>query len=143
MKCINEMKMSFLSRSANEGLARVTVAAFASQLDPTLDEISEIKTAISEAVTNCVVHGYKDGIGIIYIRARLFENGVLNVIIRDKGCGIEDVKKAMEPLFTSSETGDRAGMGFTIMESFTDKMKVRSTLGKGTSVTLSKQLKLK
>lgn len=143
MKCINQMKLNFVSRSANEGLARVAVASFISQLDPTLDEISEIKTAISEAVTNCVVHGYKDSLGIIYIAAKLFEDGKIIITVRDKGCGIENVKQAMEPLYTSSDTGDRAGMGFTIMQSFMDKLSVYSKPGIGTKVTLTKQLILK
>lgn len=143
MRCLNQMKLTFISRSANEGLARVAVASFISQLDPTLDEISEIKTAISEAVTNSVVHGYKDSLGIIYISAKLFENGKIIITVRDKGCGIEDIKQAMEPLYTSSDTGERAGMGFTIMQSFMDKLSVYSKPMKGTKITLTKQLTLK
>ena len=143
MRCINEMKLQFLSRSANEAFARVSVAAFATQLDPTLDEISEIKTAVSEAVTNSVVHGYKNGLGIIYINVRIYEGGRIVIMVKDKGCGIEDIGQAMEPLYTSSDSGDRAGMGFTIMQSFMDKLKVSSKAGGGTRIVMEKQLSLK
>lgn len=138
-KPINEMRLVVPSRSANESFARVAVAAFVSQLDPTLDELSDIKTAVSEAVTNCIVHGYRDTIGSIYINARLFQNGKICVKIRDTGCGIADVKQAMEPLYTTGGS-DRSGLGFTVMESFTDKLRVRSTPGKGTTVTLEKHI---
>lgn len=140
MKPINEMKMSFESRSCNEAFARSTVAAFISVLDPNVEEISDIKTAVSEAVTNCIVHGYKDNIGTVYIHVKIFEGARISIIIRDKGCGIDDIKKAMQPLYTTSENGERAGLGFSIMESFMDKLKVRSKLGKGTSVTLEKTI---
>ena len=140
MKPINEMKMSFESRSCNEAFARSTVAAFISVLDPNVEEISDIKTAVSEAVTNCIVHGYKDNIGTDYIHGKIFEGARISIIIRDKGCGIDDIKKAMQPLYTTSENGERAGLGFSIMESFMDKLKVRSKLGKGTSVTLEKTI---
>lgn len=143
MRCINEMKLQFLSRSANEAFARVSVAAFATQLDPTLDEISEIKTAVSEAVTNSVVHGYKNGLGIVYINVRIYEGGKIVILVKDKGCGIEDIGQAMEPLYTSSDSGDRAGMGFTIMQSFMDKLKVSSKAGTGTRIVMEKQLSLK
>lgn len=138
MKAINEMKMNFSSRSCNESFARSAVAAFTAVLDPTVEEISDIKTAVSEAVTNCIVHGYKDGIGMVYIHVKIFEGNRISINIKDKGCGIADVKKAMEPLFTTCDTGERAGLGFSIMDSFMDKLKVRSKPGKGTSVTLEK-----
>ena len=130
--------MNFLSRSCNESFARSAVAAFTAVLDPTVEEISDIKTAVSEAVTNCIVHGYKDGIGTVYIHVKIFEGNRISINVKDKGCGIADVKKAMEPLFTTCDTGERAGLGFSIMDSFMDKLKVRSKPGKGTSVTLEK-----
>lgn len=138
MKPINEMKLSFESRSCNEAFARSAVASFVSVLDPNVEEISDIKTAVSEAVTNSIVHGYKDSIGTVYIHVKIFEGAKVAISIRDKGCGIPDVKKAMEPLFTTCETGERAGLGFSIMDSFMDKLKVRSKEGKGTTVTLEK-----
>ena len=140
MKPINEMKMSFESRSSNESFARSAVAAFVAVLDPNVEELSDIKTAVSEAVTNCIVHGYKNEIGIIYIHVKIFEGAKISICIKDKGCGISDIKKAMEPLYTSCETGERAGLGFSIMESFMDKLRVRSKTGKGTSVTLEKSI---
>ncbi len=140
MKIINEMKMQIESRSVNESFARSAVAAFAAQLDPNIEEISDIRTAVSEAVTNCIVHAYAEKVGKIYIWAGIYENGIFKVRIKDKGCGIEDVKQAMEPLFTTLG-GERAGLGFAVMESFCDKIKVTSKLGKGTTVTLIKQLK--
>lgn len=140
MKPQNEMKMQIESLSVNEGYARVAVAAFAASLDPTLEELGDIKTAVSEAVTNCIVHGYRDTLGIIYITVRLYEDGKVVIRIRDKGLGIADVEKAKEPLFTTLG-GDRAGLGFSVMESFSDKVSVRSTLGKGTTVTLTKYIK--
>lgn len=129
--------MSVDSRSVNESFARATVAAFAASLDPTLEEINDIKTAVSEAVTNCVVHGYKNCVGKIYITVKIRDKNTLIIKIRDKGCGISDIKKAREPLFTTLG-GDRAGLGFSVMESFTDKMTVRSKVGAGTTVTLYK-----
>lgn len=142
MKSENCIKIEFLSKSCNEGFARVAVAALASQKDPTLEQISEIKTAVSEAVTNAIVHGYKDKIGVIYIIAKL-SSDKLTVSIRDKGCGIENIEKAREPLFTTGNENERSGMGFTIMESFMDKVSVRSKPGKGTKVTMSKILSTK
>lgn len=139
MNSDNSIKIEFLSKSANEGFARVAIAAFASQLDPTLEQISEIKTAVSEAVTNCIVHGYRDKIGKIYISARLYQNKLV-ICVRDKGCGIENVEKAREPLFTTGNENERSGMGFTIMESFMDKIKVVSKVDRGTKVTLTKIL---
>jgi stage II sporulation protein AB (anti-sigma F factor) len=143
MKFINEMKLSFPSRSANEAFARTAVSSFLAQLDPTVEEISDIRTAVSEAVTNCIVHGYPDGVGIITIEAGIQENGRVIIRIRDKGCGIADVQQAMEPMFTTCETGERAGLGFAVMETFTDRLKVRSVLGKGTTVTMEKKIKTK
>ncbi|MDD6022059.1 MAG: anti-sigma F factor [Acutalibacteraceae bacterium] len=139
MKSLNEMRMTVESRSVNEGFARVAVAAFASQLDPTVEEISDVKTAVSEAVTNCIVHAYPKTVGKIYISAAIYKNGLLKIRIKDNGVGIPDVKKAMEPLYTSLG-GERAGLGFAVMESFTDKVRVRSTVGKGTTVTLEKKM---
>ncbi len=139
MKALNTVKIQLESRSVNEGYARVAVSAFASQLDPTVEEINDIKTAVSEAVTNCIVHAYKKGVGKIYISVSVLENCVLQIKIRDRGCGIDDVKKAMEPLFTTGGE-ERAGLGFSVMESFTDKLNVRSKPGTGTTVTLYKKI---
>lgn len=140
MKALNELKIQIESRSVNESYARVAVSAFAAQLDPTVEEINDIKTAVSEAVTNCIVHAYKDGVGKIYIAVKILENSTVEIKIRDRGCGIEDVKRAMQPLFTTGD-GDRAGLGFSVMESFSDKVKVRSSVGLGTTVTLIKKIK--
>ena len=140
MKPINKFSMTLDSRSANEGFARLAASGFAALLDPTVEELCDIKTAVSEAVTNCIVHAYPDGVGNIYISAAIYETGLFRIKIRDKGCGIEDVKKAMEPLY-SSLGGERAGLGFAVMESFCDKLSVRSTSGKGTCVTLDKYIK--
>lgn len=140
MKVINEMKMQIESRSVNESFARSAVAAFAAQLDPNIEEISDIRTAVSEAVTNCIVHAYAESVGKIYICASIYDNDVFKVKIRDKGCGIENVKQAMEPLFTTLG-GERAGLGFAVMESFCDKIRVTSKVGKGTTVTLEKRLR--
>lgn len=140
MKISNEMKLQLESRSVNEGYARVAVSAFVCQLDPTVEEINDIKTAVSEAVTNCIVHAYKNGLGKIYITVRLYEESTVQISVRDKGCGIEDVKQAMQPLFTSAGE-DRAGLGFSVMESFCDAVKVRSRQGKGTTVTLVKRIR--
>ena len=136
-KPINEMEISFPSYSSNEAFARAAIASFAAQLDPTLEEICDLKTAVSEAVTNCIIHGYKDSIGIIYIVVKLYENRQISVKIRDKGCGIADVQQAMEPLFTTGGE-ERAGLGFAVMQSFTDKLTVTSKVGKGTTVTMRK-----
>ena len=139
MQPINAMKFEFISRSANESFARATVAAFISQLDPTISELADIKTAVSEAVTNCIVHAYKNKIGYIYITTKIFENGKVNIKIRDKGCGIDDIDKAMEPLFTTGGE-ERAGLGFAVMQSFMDKIKVQSKLNKGTTITMEKSI---
>lgn len=142
MKPINKFSLNFLSYSSNEYFARAAVAAFVTQLDPTLEELSDIKTAVSEAVTNCIVHAYKDGIGKIYITTEIYTGGIIKIKIKDKGCGISDIKQAMEPLFTTVG-GERAGLGFAVMESFTDSVRVRSALNKGTVVTLTKKLELR
>lgn len=136
----NEMKLVLPSCSVNEGMARATVAAFCSQLNPTAAELGDIKCAVSEAVTNCIVHAYKDRIGEIYITVTLFEGNVIKIKIKDKGCGIPDVKCARQPLYTTDREGERSGMGFTVMESFTDRLQVTSRVGKGTSVTMYKKL---
>lgn len=139
MKPINEVKINLLSCSSNEAFARVAVASFIAQLDPTIEEINDIKTAVSEAVTNCIVHAYSERIDTVYITVRIFENRLVKITVRDRGCGIEDVKKAMEPLYTTAGS-ERAGLGFAVMGSFMDKLNVRSKLGKGTTVILTKQL---
>ena len=131
----NYIKLEFPSKSCNEAFARTAAAAFAAQLDPTMEELEDIKTAVSEAVTNCIVHAYPDCIGKISLRARIIGAGVLEIRIKDWGTGISDIKQAMTPLFTTGGE-DRSGMGFTIMESFMDKVKVKSKQGKGTSVTM-------
>lgn len=140
MKKVNEMKLTVQAKSVNEGFCRASVAAFASQLDPTVEEISDIKTAVSEAVTNCIVHAYTAFNGKIYITATLFADDTLTVRIRDTGVGIHDVKKAREPLFTTGGD-DRSGLGFSVMECFSDKLKVVSKEGKGTTVTIYKKIR--
>lgn len=137
----NEMKLQIPSRSANEGFARTAVAAFFAQLDPTVDEISDIKTSVSEAVTNCIVHAYKNEIGTIFIHAKILDNGRAYIRIRDKGCGINDIKQAMEPMFTTCPTEERAGLGFAVMQSFMDTVRVHSKPGRGTTVVLIKSLR--
>lgn len=140
MKVQNEMKLQIESRSVNEAYARVAVSAFAACLDPTVEELNDIKTAVSEAVTNCIVHAYRNAVGKIYITVKIGENGTVQITVRDRGCGIADVKKAREPLFTTLG-GDRAGLGFSVMESFCDRVRVRSAVGKGTTVTLQKRIR--
>ena len=140
MKGNNYIKIEFPSKSSNEGFARSCVAAFAAQLDPTLDELGDIKTAVSEAVTNAIVHAYPDTMGLVYLKARIYDSEFLEIVIKDKGKGIEDVKRAVQPLFTTGGD-DRCGMGFTIMDSFMDKMRVRSHPGKGTTVTMIKRIR--
>ena len=136
---INRFTVKFLSRSANESFARTMAAAFIAQLDPTLDELGDVKTAVSEAVTNAIVHGYRDSIGEIAMTVRLLEPDTVEIVIADKGCGIPDIPAAREPLFTTGGA-ERSGMGFTIMESFMDSLRVRSTPGRGTSITMRKRL---
>lgn len=140
MSVINELKISFPSKSCNESIARMCIASFVASADPTVSELAEIKTAVSEAVTNSIVHGYRGTSGVVNIHARLLDGGLLTIKISDKGCGIPDVEKAMEPLYTSAPEEERAGLGFAVMESFTDKLKVKSTVGKGTTVTLQRKI---
>ena len=141
-KCENEMKIEFISKSSNEAFARVAVAAFAAQLDPTIEELADIKTAVSEAVTNSIIHGYEDKQGIIKIVCKLKENEII-IEISDTGKGIEDIEAAKEPLYTTKPNLERSGMGFTIMESFMDSMEIESIIGLGTKVTMSKKIKEK
>lgn len=136
----NYMKIEFLSKSSNESFARVVVAAFASQLDPTIEELSDIKTAVSEAVTNAIIHGYEYGEGMVVVEARI-ENNKLDIVVEDFGKGIEDVDKAMEPFYTSKPNLERSGMGFTVMETFMDELKVESIINKGTKVKMKKIFK--
>ena len=137
----DEVKIVIPSRSQNESFARVAVGAFVARLDPTLEELNDIKTAVSEAVTNCIVHAYRDTIGLIYITVSA-DGDTVRIKIRDRGCGIADIKKAKEPLFTTGGE-ERAGLGFAVMESFTDKLTVRSKVGKGTLVTMQKKISVK
>ena len=136
----NEMKLEFISKASNEAFARIAVAAFASQLDPTIEELADIKTAVSEAVTNCIIHAYEHKQGLIKIHTILKENQII-IDISDNGKGIENVDVAKEPLYTTKPNLERSGMGFTIMESFMESMKVESIVGLGTKVTLSKKIK--
>ena len=138
-KAINDFKINIPSKSVNEGFLRAVVSAFSALCDPTIEEINDIKTAVSEAVTNAIVHGYREKQGRIYIEAKILSENVLRIKIKDKGEGIEDVKKAMEPLFTTAGD-DRSGLGFTVMESFCDRVTVKSERGKGTLVTLTKKI---
>ena len=142
MKPINEMNVTIPSRSSNESFARVAVSAFIAQLDPTLEEVNDIKTAVSEAVTNCIVHAYRESIGQIHITVHILGHGLIRIKIRDTGCGIDDIDQAMQPLFTTAG-GERAGLGFAVMQSFMDSVKVRSRVGSGTIVTMQKQLALR
>ena len=141
MKAENYVTLEFLSRSANEGFARMAAASFAAQLDPTLDEIGDIKTAVSEAVTNAIVHGYKRMGGTVRLKATLSDQGELTVDVIDNGCGIPDVEKARTPFFTTESGEERSGMGFTIMESFMDTLRVKSVPGRGTTVTMCRRIR--
>lgn len=136
----NEMKMEFLSKSANEAFARISVASFASQLDPTIEEIADIKTAVSEAVTNSIIHGYANTEGIVKVKARLYENEI-EIEVSDNGAGIENIEEAREPLYTSKGNLERSGMGFTIMENFMDDLSVESIVGLGTKIVMTKKIK--
>lgn len=136
----NEMKLEFTSKSNNEAFARITVAAFASQLDPTIEELADIKTAVSEAVTNCIIHGYEEKEGTVKIECKLFANSIC-IEVSDQGKGIENVEMAKEPLYTTKPDLERSGMGFTIMESFMDEMTVESVVGLGTKITMKKIIK--
>ncbi len=139
MKCENQIQLTFPSKSVNEGFARAAVACFAAQLDPTMDELGDIKTAVSEAVTNCIVHAYPDEIGIITLKARILPDGVLDLVIKDRGRGIEDVAEARKPMYTTGGA-ERSGMGFTIMESFMHELKVTSQPGRGTTVHMKRRI---
>lgn len=141
-KLINRMSLSFPALSVNEGFARSAVAAFCSQIDPTVDELADLRTAVSEAVTNAIVHGYR-GMenGTVYITVKNYGDRSVSVKIEDKGCGIKDIRRAMTPLYTTDTAGERGGMGFSIMESFTDDLTVRSFIGKGTTVIMEKKFK--
>ena len=139
MKAKNKFTMTLEARSSNESFARACISAFASQLDPTLEEINDIKTAVSEAVTNCIVHAYKESLGKIYIMCELLEDNSIKIKIRDRGCGIENIEKAMEPLYTTVG-GERAGLGFAVMQSFMDYIKVTSKKDKGTTVLMIKKI---
>ena len=136
----NEIKVTFPAKSCNEAMARITAAAAAAQLDPSAAEIIDIKTAVSEAVTNCIVHAYKESIGKVEMLCRIIDDNVLYIRIKDQGCGIADVKKAMEPLYTTAPEEERAGLGFAVMESFMDSVKVTSSVGRGTVVTMKKKI---
>ena len=140
MKYDNQVTLEFPSISRNEAFARGAAAVFAAQLDPTLDELGDIKTAVSEAVTNCIVHAYPDTVGKIRMRLRVLEGGLLEIAVQDWGCGIEDLQRAREPLFTTGGE-ERSGMGFTIMESFMDKLRVRSRPGRGTTVVMQRRVR--
>ncbi len=141
-KIINEMKVRLPSHSENESVARSVISAFCACLDPTVEELADLRCAVSEAVTNCIVHAYRDlpegEFGYIYISVRLYDNREVTVEISDNGCGIADIKRAREPFFTTCESDERCGMGFLVMESFTDRVSVKSKVGKGTSVLLRK-----
>ncbi len=140
-KVVNTMKLVLPSYSVNEGIARGAVSAFCAQLDPTAAELGDIKCALSEAVTNCIVHAYRDTIGEIYITVDLLENSVVRIKVKDKGCGISDIKCARMPLYTTDRAGERSGMGFTVMESFTDAIRVSSKVEKGTNIVMYKKIK--
>ena len=140
MNVTNEMHLKFPSKSTNESFARSAVAAFVLELDPTITELADIKTAVSEAVTNAIVHGYRRESGMIYIDVKLTDDRDVIIKIRDKGIGIEDINQAMQPLFTTAEGEERAGLGFAVMQSFMDSVRVNSKPEKGTSVTLSKRI---
>ena len=139
-KVLNSIKLTIPSYSVNEGIARGIVAVFCAQLDPTVNELGDIKCALSEAVTNCIVHAYRNVIGQIYICVDLIEGNIIRIKVKDRGCGIPDVKCARAPLYTTDKAGERSGMGFTVMESFTDFLRVTSKEGKGTTVVLYKKI---
>jgi stage II sporulation protein AB (anti-sigma F factor) len=141
MKIINEVKFSIPSLSVNESVARAVVSSFLIQADPTVEELADIRTVVSEAVTNAIVHGYRNSYGNIEVVVRILENNNVYIKIRDKGCGIADIEKAMEPLYTTAPEEERSGLGFSVMQSFTDKLSVKSIVGKGTTVIMRKKLK--
>ena len=139
MQALNRMTLRFDSKSINESFARMTVAAFVAQLDPTLEELNDIKTVVSEAVTNAIVHGYRDRVGEIVVAVRLLEDQIVEIKVKDHGCGISDISQARQPLFTTGDH-ERSGMGFTIMESFMTELKVSSQLGRGTTVHMKRKI---
>ena len=136
----NEIRLEFISKSCNESFARIAVAAFASQLDPTIEEIADIKTAVSEAVTNCIIHGYENTVGIVKLHCMIKDNNII-IEISDSGVGIEDINTAKKPLYTSKPNLERSGMGFTIMQSFMDELSIESVLNLGTKITMKKSIK--
>lgn len=136
----NEMNLEFISKSSNESFARITIAAFAAQLDPTIEELADIKTAVSEAVTNCIIHGYENRLGVVKMSAKLHDDEI-EIEISDHGKGIANIEMAKEPLYTTKPNLERSGMGFTIMESFMDSVKIESVVGLGTKVTMTKKIK--
>ena len=140
MKAKNLVKLSFYSRSVNEGFARGALAAFLAQADPTVPELADVKTAVSEAVTNCIFHAYPGGVGLVHMSVALYDGGKIKITITDKGVGIADVEKAMQPMFTTGNPEERAGLGFAVMQSFMDKVKVTSKPGQGTRVVMTKTL---
>lgn len=140
MKAKNLVKLSFYSRSVNEGFARGALASFLAQADPTVPELADVKTAVSEAVTNCIVHAYPGGVGLVHMSVALYDGGKIKITITDKGVGIADVEKAMQPMFTTGNPEERAGLGFAVMQSFMDKVKVTSKPGQGTRVVMTKTL---
>lgn len=140
MKPVNQAQVTFLSKSVNESFARGVVAVFLAQADPTLPQLADLKTAVSEAVTNCIVHAYPGALGQVTMKLALYEEGLVKVTISDKGRGIPDVKQAMEPLFTTGNPEERSGLGFSVMQSFMDNVRVTSRQGRGTRVTLTKRL---
>ena len=142
MKFDNYMTLEFPSKSTNEAFARAAVACFAAQMDPTIEELGDIRTAVSEAVTNCIVHAYPDSIGIIYLRCRILKDNVLDIVVKDKGVGIQDIEQAKKPMFTTGGT-DRSGMGFTIMESFMTNFSVTTEPGKGTNIHMRRKIQRK
>lgn len=142
MEILNEIRFTIPSLSVNEGTARAVVSSFIIQSDPTVEELSDIRTAVSEAVTNCIVHGYRNSSGAIEITVRLLPNREIYIRIKDNGCGIPDIEQAMQPLFTTAPEEERSGLGFSVMESFMDRLTVKSKIGKGTTVTMRKKLSI-
>lgn len=140
MEILNEIRFTVPSLSVNEGTARAVVSSFVVQVDPTVEELSDIRTAVSEAVTNCIVHGYRNSSGAVEITVRLLPNREIYIRIKDNGCGIPDIEQAMQPLFTTAPEEERSGLGFSVMESFMDRLVVRSKIGRGTTVTMRKKL---
>lgn len=143
MKILNEMKIKFLSKSINESFARSAAASFITQLDPDVNELADIKTAVSEAVTNCIVHAYRNNVGTVELTVRILEKNEIYIKIKDNGIGIPDIEKAREPLFTTLPSEERSGLGFTVMESFMDRISVKSKLNKGTTVVMRKKLSVR